>query len=286
MKLDASLTDAFDCLLNDRKTDPALLAEAMMLPSEEYVSDQMKVVDVEGIHAARNFVKRGLAMAVEEDIRSRYDELDDGSAYDKSSVSMARRSLKNVCLSYLLETPGGEAIALRHLEKSDNMTDTLAALKGLVWSDSKSAAKVLADFESKWKDDALVMDKWFTIQAVKPDANTIHQVRDLMKHQAFSLTNPNKVRSLIGAFAMSNPTGFHAADGAGYRFHADQVIALNALNPQIASRMASAFNTWTRYDAGRQKLIKAELKRIAHTGGLSPDVDEIVSKALSMEHHG
>ena len=129
----------------------SLLAEAMMLPSEEYVSDQMKVVDVEGIHAARNFVKRGLAMAVEEDIRSRYDELDDGSAYDKSSVSMGRRSLKNVCLSYLLETPGGEAIALRHLENSDNMTDTLAALKGLVWSDTNSAAKVLADLKASGK---------------------------------------------------------------------------------------------------------------------------------------
>jgi len=285
MQLDRSLTEAFESLLDDRETDPALLAEAMILPSEEYLSDQMNVVDVEGIHAARDFVKNGLARAVEESLRARYDELNDGAAYSKTSDSMARRSLKNICLSYLVETPGGETLALRHLENSDNMTDTLAALKGLVWSDCAAADKALEDFEDKWKDDPLVMDKWFAIQAVKPGADTVHRVRDLMNHDSFSLTNPNKVRSLIGSFAMANPTGFHAADGSGYRYHADQVIALNALNPQIASRMASAFNTWTRYDAGRKGLIKSELKRIAATKGLSPDVDEIVSKALSMENH-
>jgi aminopeptidase N len=285
MALDPSLTEAFDSLLKDRTTDPALLAEALMLPSEEYLSDQMEVVDVEGIHAAREFVKRGLAEAAEEDLRSRYDELNDGAAYDKSSASMARRSLKNMCLAYLVELEGGDEVARRQLEDSDNMTDTLAALKGLVWSDSDAADGALAEFEGRWKDDPLVMDKWFTIQAVKPGAETIQRVRNLMGHPSFSLTNPNKVRSLVGAFAMANPTGFHAADGEGYRFHADQVIALNALNPQIAARMASAFNTWTRYDAGRRTRIKAQLERIAATEGLSPDVYEIVSKALSMEGH-
>ena len=106
----------------------------------------------------------------------------------------------------------------------------------------------LQDFERRWRDDALVMDKWFAMQACVPGATTVERVRQLMEHPAFSLTNPNKVRSLLGAFAMMNPTGFHASSGAGYRLHADQVIALNALNPQVAARMASAFNSWTRYD--------------------------------------
>ena len=130
------------------------------------------------------------------------------------------------------------------------------------------------------------MDKWFAIQASKPGAETINRVRSLMDHPAFSMTNPNKVRSLIGSFAMANPTGFHAADGAGYRFHADRVIELNALNPQVASRMVSAFNSWTRYDQSRQKLMRYELERIAATDGLSPDVFEIVGKALAMGSAG
>ena len=126
------------------------------------------------------------------------------------------------------------------------------------------------------------MDKWFAIQASVPGEGTVERVRRLMEHPAFSLTNPNKVRALLGAFSMMNPTGFHAGSGAGYRLHADQVIALNGLNPQVAARMASAFNAWTRYDERRQALMRAELERIGATGGLSPDVAEIVHSALRM----
>ncbi len=172
------------------------------------------------------------------------------------------------------------AIAEAQLAASDNMTDTLAALQGLVWAGATSASAALSAFEQRWKDDALVMDKWFAIQASKPGAETIKVVRTLMEHPAFSITNPNKVRSLIGAFSMANPTGFHAADGAAYRFHADQVIELDSLNPQVASRMVSAFNQWKRYDQGRQALMKIELERIAAVDGLSPGVFEIISKAI------
>ncbi len=283
MELSQHLIDAFRALLEDRDTDPALLAEAMMLPGEDYLADQMDVVDVEGIHAARSFVKSTLAGALRSLIRSRYDELNDGAPYDKSSASMARRSLKNICLSYLLETDGGARLAEVQLDTSDNMTDTLAALCGLVWTDAASAAAASQAFGQEWKDDPLVMDKWFTIQAVKPGADTVKTVRALMKHPAFSITNPNKVRSLIGAFAMSNPTGFHARDGAGYQFHADQVISLDELNPQVAARMVAAFNQWTRYDPARRSKMKAELERISAADGLSPDVSEIVHNALGME---
>jgi aminopeptidase N len=142
----------------------------------------------------------------------------------------------------------------------------------LVWS--------LSAFEQRWKDDALVMDKWFAIQASRPGVETLEVVRTLMKHNAFCITNPNKVHSLIGTFSMANPTSFHATDGAAYRFHADRVIELDSLNPQVASRMASAFNQWKRYDKSRQNLMNAELERIAGVEGLSPGVFEIISKAL------
>jgi len=161
------------------------------------------------------------------------------------------------------------------------MTDTLAAINGLVRTDSAMAGIALSEFESKWQSDALVMDKWFTMQAIKAGPSTLNRVRELMMHPAFSIQNPNKVRSLIGVFSMLNPTGFHAADGSGYAFHADRVIELDALNPQIAARMASAFNRWKRYDEGRKKLMKAQLQRIAAVNNLSGDVSEIVNRALS-----
>ena len=193
---------------------------------------------------------------------------------------MARRALKSVCLSYLLDTATGESLAVAQLESSDNMTDTLAAIKGLILVDSPMAGTALSEFETRWREDALVMDKWFIMQAIKPGPDTVNRVRELMQHPAFSIQNPNKVRSLIGVFAMLNPTGFHAADGSGYAFHADRVIELDGLNPQIAARMAAAFNRWKRYDDGRKKLMKAQLQRIAAVDNLSGDVSEIINNAL------
>ena len=280
MEVDRGLIDAFRMLLENSGFDPALVAEAMILPGEDYLAEQMDVVDVDGIHAARTFVKTTLATELKDRFQGKYVSLDNRAVYDKSPASIARRSLKNTCLSYLLETRDGVALAEAQLAASDNMTDTLAALHGLVWAGTSSAAAALSAFEQRWIDDALVMDKWFTIQASKPGEATIEVVRTLMEHPAFSITNPNKVRSLIGAFSMANPTGFHAANGAAYRFHADRVIELDSLNPQVASRMASAFNQWRRYDQDRQALMKIELERIAAVDGLSPGVFEIVSKAI------
>jgi aminopeptidase N len=284
MRLDPRLVQAFGLLVKDEDSDPALLAESLMLPGESYLADQMDIVDVDGLHVAQRFVKAGLAEALLPLIKSRYDNLNDGRPYDRSRESMARRSLKNACLSYLMETDLGAGLASAQLDASDNMTDTLAALRGMVWADAAGANAALRMFEEQWRADALVMDKWFGIQAMKPGRDTVKAVSDLMEHPAFSITNPNKVRSLIGAFAMSNPTGFHSGDGSGYRFHADQVMVLDALNPQVAARMASAFNTWTRYDAARREMIRTELQRISGRDGISPDCYEIVNKALGMEN--
>jgi aminopeptidase N len=283
LRVGQQLIEAFRVLLTDEKSDPALIAEALMLPDEDYLAQQMAVIDVDGIHVARQFVKSELADALTDALKSRYRECTVATAYDKSPASMARRSLRNACLSYLLLTPGGYDLAEQQLAKSDNMTDTLAALQGLARAGAPVAAKALRAFESHWREDALVMDKWFAIQACVPGEATVERVRELMQHPAFSITNPNKVRSLLGTFSSLNPTGFHASSGAGYGLHADQVIRLNALNPQVAARMAGAFNGWTRYDARRRELMRAELRRIAATDKLSQDVAEIVHNALAME---
>ena len=204
-----------------------------------------------------------LATELQDEFRQRYEELLDQRPYDTSQPSMARRSLKNACLSFLVEAPGGAELASQQLEASDNMTDTLAALVGLVHTAAESAAAALNDFEQRFRDDSLVMDKWFSIQATKPGSETVARTVELLEHPAFSLKNPNKVRALIGSFAMSNPTGFHTRGGAGYRFLADQIIALDCLNPQVAARLATSFNNWRRYDEDRQLLMKNELQRVA-----------------------
>jgi aminopeptidase N len=282
-RLGMELTSAFHALLADIDSDPGLVAEAMSLPGEDYLAEQMKIIDVDGIHDARNFVKASLAKALQGEFLDRYQSMNDGEPYSKSPASMARRSLKNVCLSFLLETDSGVSVAESQMNTSDNMTDTLAALQGLLWSGASCADLLLQQFEDKWNGDALVMDKWFSMQAATPGKQAARRVRKLLDHPGFSLANPNKVRSVIGVFSMMNPTGFHAPDGAGYRLHADQVIALDKLNPQVAARMASAFNPWTRYDAQRQGLLKSELSRIKTAEGLSSDVSEIVTNALAME---
>jgi len=280
MEMDPALVRAFEGILSDVEADPALVAEAIKLPDEDYLADQMEVVDVDGIHAARNFVKKGLASNLRELFLECFTKFNATGSYQKTAREMARRSLKNICLSYLLETGAGESLASAQLESSDNMTDTLAALQGLVMMESSLADSALRQFESKWQADALVMDKWFVLQAIKPGHDTVNTVRDLMNHPAFSIQNPNKVRALLGVFSMLNPTGFHAADGSGYAFHADRVIELDRLNPQMAARMASAFNRWARYDEGRKTLMKKQLRRIASVADLSADVSEIVSNAL------
>jgi aminopeptidase N len=283
MRVETTLVDAFTALFADRSADPALVAESVMLPDESWLAGLMDEVDVDGIHAARDLVRHALAVNLEQTILKRYEELTSRGPYDKSAPAIADRSLRNACLAYLMETPGGSALASRQLADSDNMTDTLAALRVLAWKEDASAGAALDEFADRWQDDALVMDKWFNIQASVPGAATVERVRDLLEHPAFSLKNPNKVRALLGVFSVANPTAFHAADGAGYRLLADRVMDLDALNPQVAARLAAAFNSWLRYDGRRKALMRAELERIASRQGLSGNVAEIVGSALAME---
>jgi aminopeptidase N len=280
-QLPDTLRAATASMLSDMESDPALLGEALKLPGEDYLAELMEVVDVDGIHQAREFIRKSLASSLEDEFRQCYRRLSDGAAYSNSPMAIGQRCLKNVCLAYIATCEGGDALAEAQLEGSDNMTDTLAAISALVYSDSIRAPAALAAFERRWRDNALVMDKWFSIQAAKPAADTVDQLANLMEHPSFSHTNPNKVRAVIGIFALCNPSSFHAADGRGYRFVADQVIVLDKLNPQVAARMAAAFNAWKRYDPQRQTLMSEQLKRILGQPSLSPDVSEIVGNALA-----
>jgi aminopeptidase N len=179
-----------------------------------------------------------------------------------------------------LEDEGIRGLCVNQFQTGGNMTDTMAALANLANNECLERQTALASFNEKWKDDPLVMDKWLSIQAMSRLSNTLETVKALLRHPAFNIRNPNKVRALIGAFAQGNPVRFHDPNGTGYEFLAGQVIAIDPLNPQIAARLVSAFTLWKRYDEKRRALMKAQLERILKTAGLSKDVYEIVSKSL------
>jgi aminopeptidase N len=242
----------------------------------------MEEIDVDGIHAARETLRSVLGRRLEAQWLETYETNRDTGAYEIESRAMGRRSLKNLALAYLMaaKDPDGQRLCARQFERADNMTDRLAALSLLVESDLPERRAALERFYADWRHEALVVDKWFTIQATAQRADAFETVEALAGHEAFSHKNPNRVRALIGAFAMANPTGFNRPDGAGYRFVADQVLELDRRNPQVASRLASAFSRWRRFDEPRQAAMKAELERIRAQPGLSRDVYEIATKSL------
>ncbi len=279
--LNEHLLSSFRSLLQDADADPALLAEALLLPDMTYLAEQLDVIDVDAIYAAREFARKTLATELKELWLATYHANETAGDYALDALSMGKRRLKNVALAYLMET-GDEAVvalAKQQFANASNMTDTMGALNPLVHAGQ--AEEALASFEQRWKDDTLVMDKWFSVQATAPRQGVLAEVQGLMQHPLFSLKNPNKVRALIGAFAQANPVGFHARDGAGYRFVADIILQLDAMNPQVASRMSKVFTRWKRYDEARQALMKAELQRIYEHEGLSRDVYEVVERSLS-----
>lgn len=285
--LDRRLIDALGTLLNNDTLDQAMVAEMLSLPSEAYLAEICDEADVDAIHAAREFVRRQIAEALYEPLWARYQanrELSRQTPYVAEASHIARRSLQNIALGYLMEAGREEVLAacLEQFEHSDNMTERLHALAVLVNSpfDAEKAA-ALAKFAEHFKDNPLVMDQWFSVQAGCPLPGGLERVKGLMAHPAFNIKNPNKVRALIGAFANQNHVNFHALDGSGYRFLADQVIALDGFNPQIAARQLAPLTRWRRYSPARQALMRGELERILASGELSPDVYEVVSKSLA-----
>ncbi|MDE1196991.1 MAG: aminopeptidase N [Pseudomonas sp.] len=285
--MDQRLITALGTVLADESLDQAMVAEMLSLPGEAYLTEISEVADVDAIHAAREFARQQLANSLSDALWKRYQtnrELSKQTAYVAESEHFARRALQNIALSYLMLTQKPEvlAAAIEQFDAADNMTERLTALAVLVnspFEDEK--AKALEVFAENFKDNALVMDQWFSVQAGSTLPGGLERVKALMQHPAFTMKNPNKVRALIGAFAGQNLINFHAADGSGYRFLADLVIELNGFNPQIASRQLAPLTRWRKYDDKRQALMKGELERIRASGQLSPDVFEVVSKSLA-----
>ncbi len=258
--------------------DPAFVAEALTLPGEAFLADQMAVVDPDAIHAARDLTRKAIAAGLQEKLAAQYERLTDTGPYTTDGAAVGRRSLRNTCLAYL-SAFGDPTLAKAQVGTGGNMTDVLAALSVLSGIDCPERDAALASFHAKWHDDALVLDKWFGIQAMSPLPNTMEAVRALSSHPDFDLRNPNRVRALVSSFTF-NQVRFHAADGAGYRFLADTIIRLDPDNPQIAARMVSSLGQWRRFGAGRQAPMQAELARIVALPGLSKNTFEMATKSL------
>lgn len=275
---------AFQRTLCDTETDPALLAEALLLPSEGFLAEQMETIDVDGIHTAREAMRRGLAERLREELGARYARCNEQAAKAKNAAEAAGyRRLKNVVLGYLVALQQNTELerCLSQLRAADNMTDTLVALALLVDHDAPEAEASLADFYHRWQHEPLVVDKWLRVQALSSRSDTLARVTRLTTHPAFDLHNPNKVRSLLGGFAHGNPVRFHDASGAGYAFIADRVLELDAINPQVAARLVTPLSRWGRYDANRSTYMYQQLERIHAQAGLSKDVYEIVARSLN-----
>jgi len=277
---DDSVVEAVRLTLADETLDPALVAEAVLLPSESFIADHLDKVDPEAVFAARQALRAKLGSGLEKAWRDAY-AANAANRYEYSPAAKGARRLKAVALGYLLaaEAPDAPALAERQLGEADNMTDRLSALGALANSDSAERHGALAAFYERYREDPLVLDKWFTVQAVSTRDDTPDSVEALARHPDFTLSNPNRMRALVGAFA-ANPRAFHAEGGRGYRFLADMVLAVDRLNPQTAARLVPPLGRWRRFDEGRAALMKAELERIVGTQGVSKEVYEQASKSL------
>jgi aminopeptidase N len=282
--LDPDLVAAMRQTLADSEHDPAFAAEALLLPSEANLADEMKIVAVEAIHAAREHARAALAAALVEPLAVAYRDLADPGPYRIDARAIGRRALRNVCLAYLAagDRAAGARLAKAQFDLAANMTDVLAALAVLVDIDGPERDQALDAFYRKWQHDPLVIDKWFALQARSSLPGTIAAVRALARHPAFSRGNPNRIRALIGTFSQGNPLRFHAASGEGYGFLADEVMALDKANPTTAARLVQSLGQWRRYDTARQTLMRAALDRILAAAGLSRNTYEMVAKSLAL----
>jgi aminopeptidase N len=282
LRLDDVFIEGMRTMLVDDSLDSAFREQALLLPSETMMAEQMDSVDPQAIHAARKFVRATIGARLRTELLAQYDANLTPGEYSPDALSAGRRALKNLALAYLCSAADDEGIALAQTQydNATNMTDRSAALSALVLAEAPGAAAALAAFYDDFSKEALVVDKWFAMQASSPNTD-LAAVRALMTHPAFSLRNPNRARSLVSTFCAANPVQFHAVDGSGYAFWAEQVIALDALNPQVASRLARAMDRWRRYAPAFQAHMKKALQQVAGRKKLSNDVREVISKALA-----
>ncbi|GAN80275.1 aminopeptidase N [Acidocella aminolytica] len=277
--LDEGLKDAIAATLRDATRDPAFAAEALILPMESLLADDMTVVDPDAIHLVREAARKALGQALSAEFHAVYEQFANAAPDDVSGPAMGARALRNAALSYLTAAEG-PAFAAAQFTAAGNMTEKLAALTNLVDEPGPARESALHAFYTEWEHNRLVLDKWFSVQARSNASDTLTRVQALASHAAMDLRNPNRVRALIGAFT-ANPWKFHDKSGAGYKLLADFVLRLDETNPQIAARFVTALGLWRRFDTKRQGLMKAELERILAREQLSRNTYELASKALA-----
>jgi len=281
---DDGLMEAIGAMLADDKHEPAFIALTLTPPSEADIAREIgRDVDPDAVYSARRALRAAIGQAHASALARTYERMITAGPYSPDAQSAGRRALKNVCLGLLAVTEGSEAIARARAQYAgaDNMTDRMAALETLALHDRTGRTVALDDFYRRYADDPLIIDKWLALQAAIPEAATLDRVRALTAHSAFSMANPNRVRSLIGAFAQGNHTQFNRIDGAGYDFVANIVLELDPKNPQVAARLMGAFRSWRALEAKRRNRAEAALRRVANAPALSPDVHDIVARTLA-----
>ena len=280
--LSDSTIAAFQHVLEDETIEHALRAELLTPPGFEEAAAGIKMVDVSLLEDARDFFKTKLSLGLYESAKSIYQTLWQQEDHKMHGQAYGRRKLRNICLWILMKADEARTIQTcqRQFSQAKTMTDQIASFGLLVnCSDKPTRPQAIEDFYQQWKDDELVLDKWFTLQATCELPGTITLVHDLLFHPAFNIKNPNKVRALVGAFSQSNPRHFHAIDGSGYVFLTEMLLTMDKLNPQIAARLATPFTRSQRLDTKRQDLMRHQLERLSGEN-LSRDLRELVSKSL------
>ena len=285
---DLALINAYREILLDPELDPAFKELVLTLPAESYLYEQCKSVDPQKIFAARRAFRKELAKQLQLEWAALYQQNQTPGPFKSDAINSGKRALKNLALSMLLDADPKiwAPMARNQYQIADNMTDRYAALAALVMHGAKGAAECLEDFFKRFADDALVIDKWFALQSSRPPVDglesTLDEVKRLREHPAFKLNNPNRARSVIHVFCANNPASFHQTDGSGYAFWAESVLALDPINPQVAARLARALDRWRLFSEPYQSKMKAALEQVAACQTLSPDVKEVVSKALGV----
>ncbi|TQS65714.1 aminopeptidase N, partial [Salmonella enterica subsp. enterica serovar Typhimurium] len=282
LSLPVHVADAFRAVLLDEKIDPALAAEILTLPSANEIAELFEVIDPIAIAQVREALTRTLAAELADEFLAIYNanHLDE---YRVDHGDIGKRTLRNACLRFLAfgETELANTLVSKQYRDANNMTDALAALSAAVAAQLPCRDTLMQEYDDKWHQDGLVMDKWFILQSTSPAENVLETVRGLLKHRSFSMSNPNRIRSLIGAFAGSNPAAFHAQDGSGYQFLVEMLTDLNSRNPQVASRLIEPLIRLKRYDDKRQEKMRAALEQLKGLENLSGDLYEKITKALA-----
>jgi aminopeptidase N len=285
MRTDDQLIGALASIISDAVLEPAFIALALIPPGEGDVAREIgRDIDPDLIFQARSAFRSAIGERLRAPLTTVYDQMHVPGGYSPDATSAGRRALRNVAADLLAATgqPADIARASRQYETADNMTDRMAALGTLCLHDTPKRLQALDNFYARYASDALVVDKWFSLQATIPRPETLEKVRSLTTHSAFSFANPNRIRALIGAFAQGNATQFNRADGAGYNFIADTVLALDPKNPQVSARLATAFRTWRTLEPGRRAKAEAALARVKSNPGISRDLADIVERALTV----